>query len=207
MNIGANQIMKQRVSTFILIGIISALGASAALAAPVRYVLDPNHTYPSFEADHMGGLSTWRGKFNSSSGIVELDREAQTGSLTAKIDIASIDFGHDKMNEHARSADIFDAKGYPTATYTGKLAEFKNGAPTKVIGVLTLKGVSKSVNLDVHEFLCKNNPMNGKEVCGADISGTINRASFGVDFGNNMGFDMTTQLKIQVEAVREQDHE
>ncbi|MGO4776415.1 YceI family protein, partial [Lysobacter sp. 2RAB21] len=43
------------------------LFAGAAAAAPVTYKIDPSHTYPSFDADHMG-LSTWRGKFNKSEG-------------------------------------------------------------------------------------------------------------------------------------------
>lgn len=199
--------MRRLISISTLIGALAAATASAALAAPVRYVLDPSHTYPSFEADHMGGLSIWRGKFNSSSGFVDFDREAQTGTLNARIDIASIDFGNDKLNGHAKSVDIFDAARYPTATYTGKLSDFEKGSPTKVVGVLTLKGVSKAVNLDIDGFLCKQNPMNGKEVCGADLSGTIDREDFGVDYGKSFGFDMQTKLAIQVEAVREQDHE
>ena len=65
-----------------------------ASAASVTYNLDPTHTYPSFAADHMGGVSTWRGKFTKSSGVVTLDREAKTGSVDVKIDPASIDFGN-----------------------------------------------------------------------------------------------------------------
>ena len=48
----------------------SSLGAvaAAAFAAPVTYNVDPEHTYPSFEADHFGGMSVWRGKFNQNNG-------------------------------------------------------------------------------------------------------------------------------------------
>src|SRR5262245_29279936 len=92
--------------------------ATAASAAPVKYDIDPNHTYPSFSADHFGGLSTWHGKFNTTSGSVVLDREAGTGSIDIKVDAASIDFGHDKLNTHARSAEMFDVEKFPTATYT-----------------------------------------------------------------------------------------
>ena len=91
-----------------MIAAAAALAASTAFAAPVTYDIEPNHTYPSFEADHMG-LSVWRGKFNKSSGSVTIDREKKTGSLDITVDINSIDFGHDKMNEHAKGADIFDA--------------------------------------------------------------------------------------------------
>ena len=135
----------------------------------VKYNIDPNHTYPSFTADHMGGLSNWRGKINSSSGTVTLDTAAQTGTVDVKMDMKDIDFGHEKMNTHAKSNEIFDVEKFPTATYTGKLTGFKNGAPTEVDGSLTLHGVTKPVKLKINSFLCKPHPMQKKEVCGADV--------------------------------------
>lgn len=180
----------------------AALFASAVLSAPVKYTIDPDHTYPSFRADHMGGLSTWRGKFNKASGTIVLDREGQTGSVDVTIDAASLDFGHDKMNAHARSPDMFDVARFPTATFIGKLTKFVNGAPTAAEGSLTLHGVTKPVTLRIDSFLCKQHPATKKEVCGADASAAINRKDFGVSYGEQMGFDMNTDLEIQVEAVR-----
>ena len=55
--------------------------ATAAAAAPTTYKVDPEHTHPSFEADHFGGMSVWRGKFNESSGTVVIDREAKSGTV------------------------------------------------------------------------------------------------------------------------------
>ena len=181
---------------------LTTLLASAALAAPVKYTIDPDHTYPSFRADHMGGLSTWRGKFNKTSGTIVLDREGESGSLDVTIDAASLDFGHDKLNAHARSPDMFDVAKHPTATFTGKLTKFVNGAPTAAEGSLTLHGVTKPVTLKIDSFLCKQHPVTKKEVCGANASGAINRKDFGVSYGEQLGFDMNTGLEIQVEAVR-----
>ena len=180
----------------------AALYTGAALAAPVKYTIDSDHTFPSFTADHMGGLSNWRGKFNKSSGTIVLDREAQTGSVDVTIDAASIDFGHDKLNAHARSPDMFDVAKHPTAVYTGKLVNFVNGAPTAVEGSLTLHGVSRPVTLKIDSFLCKQHPLTKKEVCGANASGKLNRKDFGVSYGEQLGFDMNTQLEIQIEAVK-----
>src|SRR5690348_17717897 len=70
----------------------------AASAATVRYTLDPDHTYPSFEADHMG-LSVWRGKFDHSTGTATLDTTAKTGTVDVTVDIASIDFGNPALNK------------------------------------------------------------------------------------------------------------
>lgn len=195
--------MKTRVRlTRALLGVAATVAAAAALAAPTTYELDPAHTYPSFEADHMGGLSTWRGKFNSSSGTVVLDRDAGSGTLEVSIDTASIDFGHAKMNEHAMSGDMFDVAKFPIATYAGKFAKFVDGAPTEVQGELTLKGVTKPVVLRIERFQCKPHPMLKKEACGADATATFDRADFGVDYGQAYGFDMQTLLRIQVEAIR-----
>ncbi|MBM0105080.1 polyisoprenoid-binding protein [Steroidobacter sp. S1-65] len=180
----------------------AALTAGAVSAAPVKYNIDPNHTYPSFTADHMGGLSNWRGKINKSSGTVTFDKEAQTGTVDVTMEMAEIDFGHDKMNAHARSNEIFDVEKFPTATYTGKLVNFKNGAPTEVDGTLTLHGVTKPVKLKINSFLCKPNPMNKKETCGADAVGKINREDFGVSYGKAFGFKQDVELQIQVEAVK-----
>jgi polyisoprenoid-binding protein YceI len=180
-----------------------AFACCAATAAPATYNVDPNHTFPSFEADHMGGVSVWRGKFNSSSGTITLDKEAQAGTVDIKIDPASIDFGHEKLNGHAKGPDLFDVEKFPTASYTGKLAGFKNGAPTEVDGSLTLHGVTKPVKLKINKFLCKPHPMSKKEVCGADASGSFKRDEFGLGYGQQMGFDMNINLQIQVEAVKQ----
>lgn len=181
---------------------LAACAATTAIAAPVTYNIDPAHTYPAFEADHMGGLSLWRGKFNSSSGKVVLDREGRTGTVEVSIDTASIDFGHDGMNDHAKGADMFDVAKFPKATYTGTLAGFQGDAPTEVQGTLTLHGVSKPVTLKINSFLCKQNPMIRKEVCGADASATINREDFGIAYGKAFGFKMDVTLRLSIEAVR-----
>ncbi|MGE0116160.1 MAG: YceI family protein [Steroidobacteraceae bacterium] len=178
------------------------LASGMAMAAPTLYNIEPNHTYPSFEADHMGGLSVWRGKFDKTSGTVQLDRAAHTGSVDITVDTTSIDFGHAKMNEHAKGSDLFDVEKYPTATYKGKFTKFNGDVPTQVDGELTLHGVTKPVTLTINSFLCKMHPMMKKEVCGADASATFNRADFGIDFGAKMGFKMDVKLAIQVEALK-----
>ena len=184
-----------------LLGAAVFAASSAALAAPVKYNIDPAHTYPSFEVDHMGGLSNWRGKFNASSGSITVDKEAGTGTLDVKIDTTSLDFGHDKLNEHAKSdAAMFDVAKYPTATFKGKLSKFDGAKPTEATGNLTLHGVTKPVTLKINSFNCKEHPMKKKEFCGADASATINRYDFGITYGQNFGFKPDVKLLIEVEA-------
>jgi polyisoprenoid-binding protein YceI len=177
-----------------------AVAVGSAAAAPVKYKIDPSHTYPSFEADHKGGLSTWRGKFNKTSGSVVLDREAKTGTVDVAIETDSIDFGLDAMNTHARSAAIFDTAQFPLAVYKGNII-FNGDTPAAVDGTLTLHGVTRPVKLTLNAFLCKPDALTKVEVCGADALGGFDRADFGITFGK--GFKTDTVLRIQVEAQRE----
>jgi polyisoprenoid-binding protein YceI len=179
---------------------IAALSSASALAVPVTYVLDPQHTYPSFAADHMGGLSVWRGKFTETSGQVVYDKEAKSGSIEVTVNVNSIDFGMPKMEEHAKSADLFDAAKYPTATYSGKFTKFNGVAPTEAQGTLTLHGVTKPMTLFLNSFMCKLTPVTKKEVCGADASASFDRSDFGMSYGERYGFRMGVKLEIQVEG-------
>jgi polyisoprenoid-binding protein YceI len=172
----------------------------AAVAEPVNYDVDSAHTYPSFEADHFGGMSVWRGKFNKTSGKITLDRAAKTGTVDITIDVASVDTGNDKLNTHLQSADFFDVAKHPTATYRARFTKFKDAVPIELQGELTLHGVTKPVTLTIRSFKCMTHPMSKQEFCGADAVGTINREEFGVSFGKAMGFQMETRLAIQIEA-------
>jgi len=180
--------------------------ATAAVAAPVTYTVDPEHTFPSVEADHFGGMSVWRGKFNQNSGTIVLDREAKTGTVDITVDTNSIDFGHEKLNTHVKGDEpgMLDVAKFPTATYKGKLTKFKDGAPTEVQGELTLHGVTKPVTLTIRSFKCMTHPMKKKEFCGADAAGSFSREDFGVNWGKAFGFKMDVNLAIQVEAVKAQ---
>src|SRR5262245_60336153 len=126
--------------------IAASLLALASVASAGEYKVDPNHTYPSFVADHMG-LDHWRGKFNSTSGTIEYDKAKGEGTVALAIDPASIDYGLDQLNDWAKGPQLLDVAKFPTATYKGKLAGFKSGVPSRVEGDLTLHGVTKPVAL------------------------------------------------------------
>ena len=181
-----------------------ALTASAtAFAEPVKYQLDPDHTHPSFETDHFGGLSVWRGIFKHTTGAITMDKAASTGTVDVTIDMSSVDLAHDQLNKHVVSPDILDVQKFPTATYKGTLGNFKDGAPTTVTGELTMHGVTKPVSLTIDSFKCMTNPMSKKDVWGADAHGTFNRADFGVNYGKQFGFKQDVTLRIQVEGIKQ----
>ncbi len=180
-----------------------ALVSGSAMAAPVSYTIDPTHTYPSFEADHMG-ISVWRGKMTKNSGTVVLDKAAGTGTVEIAIDLGSIDFGLPVMNTWATGKDFFNVKNIPSATYKGSLEKFVDGSPTQVIGMLTLNGRTQPVNLSIHLFKCVPHPMLKRDLCGADASGSFKRDAFGLTAGKEYGFNMDVALRIQVEAIAAQ---
>ena len=194
--------MKLRTILLAVAAVAASTAVGVASATSVTYNLDPTHTYPSFETDHMGGLSTWRGKFDKSSGVVTLDRAAKAGTVDVKIDPASINFGNAKLDKHVKSPDMLDVEAFPEASYKGKFTRFNGDVPTEIEGMLTLHGVSKPVKLEIREFRCIQHPVLKREACGADAIGTFNRADFGIDYGAKMGFKQQVKLAIQVEGVR-----
>ncbi|KVR50827.1 polyisoprenoid-binding protein [Burkholderia ubonensis] len=186
---------------------IAAGALAAALSFPAfadvsTYQFDPTHTYPSFEADHFGGLSVWRGKFDKSSGTVTLDRAAKTGTVDVTTQLASISTGNTKLDEHLQTNEFFDVAKYPEAVYKGTV-KFKGDKPAEVVGNLTLHGVTKPLTLKIDSFKCMPHPMLKREVCGIDAVGAFNRDEFGLDYGKQYGFKMQTKLLITAEAVKQ----
>jgi polyisoprenoid-binding protein YceI len=186
--------------TKVMAGALCAALAGSVQAAEEAYTVEPFHTYPSFEAPHQG-ISYWRGKFNKTSGKIWLDRQNQTGRMEITIDTASVNFGLAIMDDRARGEEWFDVKKYPTAKYVGESMTFRAGAPVSVKGRLTLRGVTKPVQLDIVEFKCMPNPMFKREVCGADARAEFDRREFGMvqDVPGNNG---KVRLQIQVEALK-----
>lgn len=180
--------------------LLIAAGASAPAFAADHYTIDPKHTHPTFEAGHMG-ISIWRGLFKNASGTIALDRAARTGTVDVQIDMASVDFGNDKLDEHVRSADFFNVEKYPTGSYKGTL-KFEGETPKSVAGELTLLGVTKPLTLKINSFKCIPHPMLKKEVCGADAEGEFDRSEFGITKYVDMGGG-NVLLRIQVEALKD----
>src|SRR5258705_1616604 len=140
---------------------------AVASAAPVIYKIDPDHTYPSFEADHMGGVSVWRGKMTKSSGTVTLDKEGGAGSVDVTVDLGSIDFGQRQLNNWAKGPQFFDVTQNGSAVYRGRLDAFVNGAPTQVVGELAMRGVTRPMTLKITSFKCVPHPLFKRDLCGA----------------------------------------
>jgi polyisoprenoid-binding protein YceI len=181
-------------------GLLSLALCSALAAEEASYTLDPEHTYPSFEADH-AGLSKWRGKMDKTTGKLSFDKATGQGSIDVVIDMSSIDFGHARLNEWAKGRDFFDVEKYPQATYRGKFTGLTVQRPALVQGELTLHGITRPVQLTIKSFKCILHPFLKRDLCGADATATFNRDEFGLNAGKDHGFQMDVTLYIQVEAI------
>lgn len=177
-----------------------ALTTLPTLAAADSYTIDPTHTYPNFKISHLG-FSTMHGRFGKTSGHISMDRNKGTGSVDIVIDVASVDTGFRKRDDHLRSPDFFNAVEFPDITFKSNKVTYKGNGAT-LTGKLTIKGVTKTVTLDVPSINCGTHPFNKKQVCGFDASTQFKRSDFGVSYGlPGIGDDV--KLEIEVEAFKD----
>ncbi len=179
-----------------------------AFAAPESYTMDPYHTYPQFEVDHLG-FSKMRGRFDKSAGKFTIDKAAKTGSLELTVQTASLTTGdNDKGNrprardEHLRSADFFNVAEFPTMTYKAASVKFNGDNVASVDGSLTLLGVTKPLTLTMDGWKCGPHPASKKEMCGGNATGIIKRSDFGMKYIIPLVGD-ELKLWVEVEAYKD----
>lgn len=179
-----------------------------AVAAPENYTIDPNHTYPHWEVNHLG-VSNWRGQFGKSAGKFMIDRAAKAGSVEITVQTASVVSGdNDKgsrprsLDEHLRTPDFFNVAEYPTMIFKSTSVKFNGDNPGTIEGNLTLLGVTKPLVLHVENWKCQPHPFNKKEMCGGNASGSFKRSDFGMKFGLAAVGD-EIKLWIQIEGYKD----
>jgi polyisoprenoid-binding protein YceI len=183
-----------------------ALAALFALSAPVfaapqTFVIDANHTFPSFSYSHFG-YSVQTSRFNKTTGTVVYDKDAKTGSVDVTIDTTSVDTGSSLFNEHIQAAEFLDTKTYPTATFKSTSVKFDGDKPVSIDGKLTLKGVTKDVTLTVSAFKVMPHPMAKKDALGANASVVVKRTDFNAGkYAPYVGDDVT--INIAIEAINQ----
>lgn len=168
--------MKKLFASFTLAAAMVAPAVSA-LAAD-NYVIDGHHTFPMFEVSHLG-FSIQRGRFDKTSGTVMLDAAAKTGAIDLTVDVTSLDMGFPLWDKHV-SEGFFNTEKFPTMTFKSNKLIFDGDKLVGAEGEFTMLGVSKPLKLDISNFKCGANPMNKKEMCGAEISATLKRSDFGM---------------------------
>ncbi|MGA2565097.1 MAG: YceI family protein [Steroidobacteraceae bacterium] len=180
------------------VALTAALSASA-LAAPMTYVPDPNHTFVRFSYSHLG-FSTQMSRFDKTTGTVTFDPAAKSGAVDLVIDAKSVDTGSELFNGHIQGADFLDTAQFPTATFKSTSIKFDGDAPVSIDGVLTLKGVSKPVTLTVTSFKHAPN-MQKKDAIGANATAMLKRSDFKMDkYVPLVSDDVTVTIAIEAAA-------
>jgi len=173
------------------------------------WIIDETHTNIGFSVRHMM-VSTVRGRFKQYRGTVEIDPVDFTRSVfKGEIDVASIDTDNPQRDEHLRSNDFFDAANHPTISFVSTRIEPKRGGEYVLHGDLTIRGVTRSVALDVEFHGTAKSPW-GKTVAGLSVRGAVNRKDFGVSFNavldsGGVMVGETVKLELELEAVAGED--
>jgi polyisoprenoid-binding protein YceI len=179
-----------------------APGAPAqAAAGPNTWTLDPAHTGIGFTVRHMM-VSNVHGTFPKYQGTVTYDGK-DVSSVTADItiDATSITTNNEKRDAHLKSPDFFDVATYPTITFKSKRVQKASAGTFKLIGDLTIHGVTKEVTLDV-EGPSQPITAQGATKIGATATTTINRQDYGVKWSRTLdggGVVAGDEIKITLE--------
>ena len=166
------------------------------------WAIDASHTEIGFTVRHL--VSKVRGKFETFEGAIVTAEDLTASSVTVSVDLSSINTGTADRDAHLRSGDFFGVDTYPTMTFASTGVVDKGGNELVVTGDLTIKGVTKPIELAV-EFLGEGgDPWGGTRV-GLEASTQISRKEFGIDF--NIPVDGADKLmigdKISINIVAE----
>lgn len=167
--------------------------------------IDTMHSSVGFKVKHLV-ISTVSGKFKTFSGTVEGNDDFTDAKVTFTADVSSIDTGVAQRDEHLNSADFFDAANFPTIDFIST-SFTKAGSEYSLTGNLTMKGITKTVVLQV-EFGGIGPNAYGQTVAGFEVSGKINRKDFGLNWsalteagGIVVGDDI--KIHAEIELIKE----
>jgi polyisoprenoid-binding protein YceI len=165
------------------------------------YAIDPSHTELGFAVRHMA-VSKVRGRFSTFEGTLELAEDPKDSKVSVTIEAGSVDTRDENRDGHLKTNDFFDVENHPTWTFVSTSIAPEGGTEFKVVGDLTIRGVTKSVTLDASLEGVVKDPYGNHRV-GFSASTTINREDFGVAFGAVMeagGLVVAKKVDIQIEA-------
>jgi len=177
-----------------------ALASTVAIAAPVTYKIDPNHTDVVARWSHFG-FSHPIANFLQADGTLVYDAAKPTASkVEVTLPLAGLDAQVPDLTEHLRSPDFFDAAQFPNATFKSTSVKAAGKGKLIVVGDLTIKGVTKPVTLNVTFNKAGVHPLGKREAIGFDATATIKRSEFGLGaYVPNVSDEVT--LTITTEAM------
>lgn len=183
---------------FLKLGLASAIASTALFAG--TYNVDASHSNVGFKVKHMM-ISNVVGKFDKFDGTFEYDEKTKTlKSLVGNIDVNSINTENEKRDAHLKDSDFFLAKDFNNIKF-----ELSKIEGDKAFGKLTIRGVTKDVELDFENNGTIKDPWGNTRV-GLALSGKINRMDYGLKYNKvleagGVAVDEIVKLDIQVEGI------
>jgi polyisoprenoid-binding protein YceI len=161
--------------------IATALVAAPALASAADYEIDPAHSSATFSVKHLM-VSTVRGEFGKLSGSASWSKaDYSDAKVTVTVDANTVNTREPKRDAHLRSPDFFDVAKFPSLTFVSKRVERQKGA-LKLIGDLTIHGVTKEVAFDIVGPTPEIKTPWGAVAVGAEAHAKINRKDYGLNW-------------------------
>ncbi|MDZ7370496.1 MAG: YceI family protein [candidate division KSB1 bacterium] len=187
-----------------LLGLAALVFANVSLNA-AEWAVDASHTEIGFSVRHMV-IAKVNGKFTEYSGEITLDpQNVEKAKVKGVVKAASIDTGNEARDNHLRSADFFDVEKYPEIVFE-TVSVKKDGERYKVIGNLTMRGVTKPIELLATIAGPIKDPW-GSERLGVEATGVLNRTEWGLTWDRVMetgglvvGHEV--ELKLTAELVK-----
>ena len=175
----------------------------------MSWQIDPNHSHIQFSVRHMM-ISTVRGRFERFAGTIEGDEQDPTRSrVEVQIEAASVDTRAPQRDADLRSPNFLDAENYPYLTFKSTRIEQTDSSHGRIIGDLTIRGVTREVVLDVEYAGQAKSPW-GTTSAGFSATTKINRKDWGLawnvalETGGVMVGDEVT-INIELELVKQAD--
>lgn len=166
----------------------------------VAWVLDPTHSELNFKVRHMM-ITNVKGEFKNFA--VDVDGEdILQSSLNVSVDASSINTNNTERDNHLKSADFFDVDNHKALTFQSTSFKHKGDDEYELTGMLTIKGISKEVKLDV-EFGGINKDPWGNEKAGFSFEGKFNRKEWGLNWNAALetgGVLVSEEVKISGEV-------
>lgn len=183
---------------------LTAMLAVPALvsAATSSWNVDGSHSQIGFKIKHLM-VSNVKGSFKEFTGTLTTDDKDVTKTVAdISINPATVDTAEPKRDEHLRSADFFDVANHKAITFKSKKVVKGKGTSFKLVGDLTMHGVTKEVTFDVAELTAPQTAPSGKLVRGLSATGTVNRKDYNMTWNKTLdkgGLALSDKVDISVE--------
>lgn len=168
---------------------------------PGDYVIDVAHSHVYFFVSHLG-VSRFMGRFDDIRGTFVLGQKAADSAVSVTVPIASINTKHQKLEDHLKSADFFDAAQFPTMSFESTRVRWNNRGDGVLAGNLTIHGVTRPVEFALKVTGAGKGPR-GDTRAGFEANLTVNRSDFGMTYGLPRVVGDTVEIALSIEGIRQ----